>query len=68
MAKSKPAFRRVLLKVSGEGLAGPDGFGIGREALTQVAEEIRQAVLTKVLPREEPEPEEEPPEQAPPEE
>jgi uridylate kinase len=28
------------LKVSGEGLAGPDGFGIGNDALQRVADEI----------------------------
>ena len=42
MAKSKLVFRRVVLKVSGEGLAGPDGYGIGGETLGRVAEEIRQ--------------------------
>ncbi len=42
MAKSRPAFRRVVLKISGEGLAGPDGFGIGSEALAHVAGEIQQ--------------------------
>jgi len=36
-----PTFRRILLKISGEGLAGPDGFGIGGEALAHVADEIR---------------------------
>lgn len=41
MASTQPAYRRVLLKVSGEGLAGEDGFGIGGKALAHVAGEIR---------------------------
>jgi uridylate kinase len=40
-AIAKPRFNRILLKISGEGLAGPDGFGIGGEALAHVAEEVR---------------------------
>ncbi len=36
-------YHRVLLKISGEGLAGPQGFGIGGDALTHVANEIQQA-------------------------
>jgi uridylate kinase len=35
-------YRRVQLKLSGEGLAGQDGGGIGNEALHRVAAEIRQ--------------------------
>jgi uridylate kinase len=38
----RPAFGRVLLKISGEGLAGPEGFGIGGEALNHVGTEIRE--------------------------
>lgn len=37
---SRPLYHRVLLKVSGEGLAGRDGFGIGGEALQHVANEL----------------------------
>ena len=37
---SKDKYSRVVLKVSGEGLAGADGFGIGGEALRRVADEI----------------------------
>lgn len=37
-----PVYRRVVLKVSGEGLAGPDGFGIGADPLRYVAGEIRE--------------------------
>ena len=28
MTTSKPAFGRIVLKISGEGLAGPDGVGL----------------------------------------
>lgn len=36
-----PAFQRVLLKLSGEMLAGGQGFGIAPEALTRFAEEVK---------------------------
>lgn len=36
----KAVFKRVLLKISGEGLAGAEGFGIGGSALSHVATEI----------------------------
>ena len=38
----KPAARwnRVVLKVSGEAFAGPDGFGIDGEIVGQIADEI----------------------------
>ncbi|MBN2447232.1 MAG: UMP kinase [Phycisphaerae bacterium] len=35
-----PRFRRVLLKISGEGFCPPNGFGIHREPLDRVAAEI----------------------------
>jgi uridylate kinase len=41
MGEQQPIYRRVLLKISGEGLAGPEGFGIGGEALNRIASEIR---------------------------
>ena len=37
-----PTYRRMLLKLSGEGLAGPQGFGIHPGALAQVASQIRE--------------------------
>ena len=42
MADSEPKYKRVLLKVSGEGLTDPDGFGIGGDALARLVDEIRQ--------------------------
>jgi uridylate kinase len=37
----KPAFRRILLKLSGEALAGENGFGIHPSVIRAIAEEIR---------------------------
>ncbi len=39
-AKFEPAYRRVVLKVSGEGLAPAGGVGLGADALRHVANEI----------------------------
>ena len=41
MAQGQCAYRRVVLKISGEGLSGSEGFGIGPEALQHVAGEVR---------------------------
>jgi uridylate kinase len=38
----KPAFKRVLLKISGEALMGTQGFGIHGEVLAHVAAEIAE--------------------------
>ena len=38
----KPVYNRVLLKISGEALAGSDKFGINEEMTRKVAREIRQ--------------------------
>ena len=37
----RPAWSRVVLKLSGEALAEPTGFGLDSAVLTQVAEEVR---------------------------
>jgi uridylate kinase len=44
MAESKPHYRRVLLKISGEGFCPPGGFGIHREPLDRVASEIHEVI------------------------
>ncbi|HNR13294.1 MAG TPA: UMP kinase [Thermodesulfobacteriota bacterium] len=36
------SYRRVLLKLSGEVLAGKDRFGINAEAVTKIAEEVKE--------------------------
>jgi uridylate kinase len=38
----EPKFRRILLKLGGEALAGPDGFGIDPQRAEQVAEKLLQ--------------------------
>jgi uridylate kinase len=40
-AAGGPRFRRILLKISGEILAGDQGFGIASPRLDQVAEEVK---------------------------
>jgi len=39
---ASPAYRRVLLKLSGEALAGGQGYGIEPQTLGRIAEEIRE--------------------------
>jgi uridylate kinase len=39
----RPSWSRVVLKLSGEALAEPSGFGLDSAVLTQVAEEVREA-------------------------
>ena len=40
----KPAYRRVLLKLSGEALQGSEGFGIDPAVLDRMAQEIKELV------------------------
>ncbi|WP_060586938.1 UMP kinase [Aeromonas schubertii] len=40
----KPAYRRVLLKLSGEALQGAEGFGIDPTVLDRMAQEIKELV------------------------
>jgi uridylate kinase len=44
----RSAYRRVLLKLSGEALMGEDAYGINREVLARVTGEIREVVATGV--------------------
>jgi uridylate kinase len=41
-AKPKPAYNRILLKLSGESLQGPQGFGIDGSTIYAIAEELRE--------------------------
>ena len=43
-----PAYRRVLLKLSGEALAGHLGYGIDPETIGRIAEEISGVVALRV--------------------
>ncbi|MBY6186957.1 UMP kinase [Marinobacter hydrocarbonoclasticus] len=40
----KPAYRRILLKLSGEALMGEEGFGIDPKVLDRMAQEIKELV------------------------
>lgn len=39
-----PRFRRIILKISGEALAGPKGFGINFETINRIAQQIKEVV------------------------
>ena len=41
-ARKKPAYRRILLKLSGESLQGPQGFGIDGQTIHEIAKELRE--------------------------
>ncbi len=41
---AKPAFKRILLKLSGEALMGDDAYGINRATITNIVEQIKQIV------------------------
>jgi uridylate kinase len=41
VSEAKPRFKRILLKLSGEALAGEQGYGIDPAVLERLAEEIR---------------------------
>jgi uridylate kinase len=38
----KPAYKRILLKLSGEALMGDDAFGINRETITRIVQEVKE--------------------------
>jgi len=40
----KPVYKRVVLKLSGEALAGSQGFGIESEMITSIAEQVKEVV------------------------
>jgi len=44
MTDAKIAYNRILLKLSGEALAGKQGYGIDPEVITTIAEEVREIV------------------------
>lgn len=43
-AATGPAYRRILLKLSGEALMGPDQFGINRPTIARIVEEVVDVV------------------------
>ena len=40
----KPAFKRILLKLSGEALMGDDAYGINRDTISNIVEQIKEIV------------------------
>jgi uridylate kinase len=42
MSEAKPAYKRILLKLSGEALMGDDAFGINRATIVRMSEEIAE--------------------------
>ncbi|MBY0010068.1 UMP kinase [Paenibacillus typhae] len=40
----QPVFKRVVLKVSGESLAGQNGYGIDAETINSIAEQVKEVV------------------------
>ena len=45
---SRPSFTRVLLKISGESLAGDQGYGIDPHTINAIAKEISDVVAQGV--------------------
>jgi uridylate kinase len=45
---SEPAYRRVIVKLSGEALSGPDGFGIHQTTLDRIAADLVAAHRLKL--------------------
>ncbi|MCB5184373.1 UMP kinase [Methylobacillus gramineus] len=41
---STPAYKRILLKLSGEALMGDDSYGINRATISRIVEEIKEVV------------------------
>ncbi|AMV72547.1 UMP kinase [Desulfuromonas carbonis] len=48
MAGEEPIYRRILLKLSGEALAGTQGYGIDPEVIGAIAAEIRDVIALGV--------------------
>ncbi len=44
MAGAQPKYRRILLKLSGEALAGGQGYGIDPEVISGIASEVKEVV------------------------
>jgi uridylate kinase len=44
----RPIYKRVILKLSGEALAGQQGFGIDSETISSIAQQVKQVVELNV--------------------
>src|SRR5271157_1026457 len=42
LPKKHPAYHRILLKLSGESMQGPQGFGIDGQTVYAIAQELRE--------------------------
>ena len=42
MSQSKPAYKRILLKLSGEALMGDDAFGINHATIVRMVDEVAE--------------------------
>ena len=40
----KPAYKRILLKLSGEALMGDDAYGVNRETIDRIVAEVKEVV------------------------
>jgi len=47
-SKRKPVYKRILLKLSGESLQGPQGYGIHGETLRSISRELKEVHLLGV--------------------
>ena len=45
---TKPAYQRILLKLSGEALLGGEDYGVDPAVLTRIAQEIKELVAASV--------------------
>ena len=41
---AKPAYKRILLKLSGEALMGDDAYGINRTTISNIVEQVKEIV------------------------
>lgn len=48
MASDKPIYRRILLKLSGEALAGEQGYGIDPDVISSIAAEIKELIELEI--------------------
>jgi uridylate kinase len=44
MTSPKPAYKRILLKLSGEALMGDDAFGINRATIVRIVDEVAEVI------------------------
>jgi uridylate kinase len=45
---TQPAYKRIMLKISGEALMGEDPFGINQHTISNIVHEIKEALDLKI--------------------